>query len=250
MLPPAQARPSASASRFSPPGHGAALGPERAQQVPRPPADVTEADESDPRAPHRPALRDRVVVHRGGPHVATEGAIVPEESAAQHQCRRHDVLGDRVLVVEGVGHQGVREERVERHVVGARAGDVQQAQLRRRGRHRGGEPAADIDVGVGEVGDDGRLVECPMPRHRRTGRQPRLEQFAMRQQIPVADDDLHQVRTNAGRLLSNVQPGTRNCMPIESSRAPSPFCRYSSWAASTRSMSSSTPRPGVDGTVR
>jgi hypothetical protein len=43
-----------------------------------------------------------------------------------------------------------------------------------------------------------------------------------------------QSRCSAGRLLSKVHPGTRYCIPTESSRAPSPSRWYSSWAAAMR----------------
>ncbi len=52
-----------------------------------------------------------------------------------------------------------------------------------------------------------------------------------------------------GRLWSKVQPGSRNCMPRESSRASRACSRYSSWAAASWSRSISTPRPGASVTA-
>ena len=62
-----------------------------------------------------------------------------------------DVLGDRPLVMEGVGHQNVRRQRGEVDLVGARAGDVDQPQLLGDGGHVRGEPSADVDVGVAQL---------------------------------------------------------------------------------------------------
>ena len=178
------------------------------------------------------------------------------ETTAQHDGSGQHVFGDRVLVMERVGDFGARSERVECDIVSARPCHVHQLQSRGGGGHCCGEPAAHVHIGCREVVDDRPFVEALVPPDLTLGRQQALEQLTMRQQIPVADDDHHppqwiaHARTSAGRLLSKLQPGTRNCIPTESSRDPRPSRRYSSCAASTWSMSSSTPSPGRSGTVR
>ena len=104
---PAQDSPCASASTRPDPVTAAAGAAEGAEQLPGALADVAEADEADAGVPQRAGLRDRVVVHRRRPHVAAQRRSWARKSRRSMTAAASDVLGDRPLVVKGVGHQHV-----------------------------------------------------------------------------------------------------------------------------------------------
>jgi hypothetical protein len=61
-------------------GDGDPRGTEGAEQFPGELADVTESDEADAGVAQRLGLRDRVVVHRGGPPVAAQRPVLARKS--------------------------------------------------------------------------------------------------------------------------------------------------------------------------
>ena len=90
--------------------------------------------------------------------------------------------------------------------------------------HGRGEAPADVDVGVAQFVE--RRHAGPTCQHTSVAGWDRcLEPVAMRQQIRICDNDFHRTSASAGRLLSNVQPGTRYCMAMASSRPPRPSFR-------------------------
>ena len=129
-------------------GHRRRTTTEGAEQVPRVPADVAEPDEPDVCVTQRAGLRYRSVVHRRRPHVAAQLTVLGQEVASLHHRRRDHVLGDGPLMVKHVGHQNVRCQGIELHLVRSRPGDVNQTQLLCGVGHFGGEAAPDIHVGV------------------------------------------------------------------------------------------------------
>ncbi|MCO5556219.1 hypothetical protein L7F22_009765 [Adiantum nelumboides] len=112
------------------PGHRDAAGTERAQAVPGPGSDVSEADESHDGAGQRLRPRRGRVVGRGRPLPRPQRAVLGEEPAPQQDRGRQDVLGDRVLVVEGVRDDAPGRQRVDDDAVGPGAGGVHQPQSR------------------------------------------------------------------------------------------------------------------------
>ena len=143
---PAQASPqSRDASR---PGHRRPATTKRAEQVPRAPADVPEADEPDVRVAQGAGLRDGRVVHRRSPYVAAQLSVLSQDAAAQHDPRRNHILRDGPLMVKRVGHQDIRRQGVELDLVGACPGNVNQPHLGRGSGHLGGETASHVHIGV------------------------------------------------------------------------------------------------------
>ena len=231
-------------------GHRRTGATEGAEQVPRCAADVAEADEPDCARRSAPGLGNRRVVHRRRPDAVAQlpGPGAGSRGAASPPRRR--VLGDRPLVMKRVGHQHVRGKCVEVDLVGARAAATC---ISRSFSAASAISAVNRPPTYTSASRSSSSSACRRrcQRTAESGGSAASNRSRCGTRLAIDDHDLHgQSRCSAGRLLSKVQSGIRYCMATASSRLPSPSRWYSSCAAATASSSSSTPRPGLSGTVR